>query len=42
LHRFEHNDFPLSWTFAGLAVLAFAVAELWPPANNDRSGTDRQ
>jgi hypothetical protein len=25
--RFEHRGFPLSWVFAGIAVLAFLVAE---------------
>jgi len=27
LGRFEHRGFPLSWTFAGIAVLAFLAAE---------------
>ena len=26
--RFEHKAFPLSWAFAGAAVLAFAATEL--------------
>ena len=25
--RFEHVGFPLSWTFAGLAILAFLMSE---------------
>jgi hypothetical protein len=28
LWRFEHSRFPLSWMFAGVAILAFLVAEL--------------
>jgi hypothetical protein len=31
LYRFEHTPFPLSWAFAGLAVLAFLAAELCGP-----------
>lgn len=27
MFRFEHTSFPLSWAFAGLAVLAFLAAE---------------
>lgn len=27
-HAVEHNDFPLSWVFAALAVVAFTVAEV--------------
>ena len=30
--RFEHTRFPLSWAFAGGAVLAFLAAELCHPA----------
>jgi len=30
--RFEHTGFPLSWAFAGVAVLAFLGAEFSQPA----------
>jgi hypothetical protein len=29
--RFEHRGFPLSWMFAGTAVLAFLAAEFCDP-----------
>jgi len=29
--RFEHTGFPLSWAFAGVAMLAFLAAELCSP-----------
>jgi hypothetical protein len=28
VHRFEHTSFPLSWAFAGIAMIAFMAAEL--------------
>lgn len=30
--RFEHRGFPLSWMFAGAAVIAFLVAEFGSPS----------
>lgn len=30
--RFEHTGFPLSWVFAGFAILAFLGAEFSQPA----------
>ena len=32
LYRFEHTRFPLSWAFAGIAVLAFIATEFCHPA----------
>ena len=32
-YRFEHTRFPLSWGFAGTAVLAFLAAELCHPSD---------
>lgn len=34
IFRFEHNRFPLSWGFAGLAVLAFLAAESCHPTES--------
>lgn len=31
IHRFEHTDFPLTWVFAGIALLSFLAAELCSP-----------
>lgn len=40
-YRFEHTPFPLSWAFAGLAVLAFLAAELCGPADfSEREAED--
>ena len=30
VYRFEHTSFPLSWALAGIAMIAFIVAELCP------------
>jgi threonine/homoserine/homoserine lactone efflux protein len=34
IYRFEHRHLPLSWTFAGVAVLAFLAAEIGDPAGS--------
>ena len=36
--RFEHRGFPLSWAFAGAAVLAFLCAEFSQSAYSRPSG----
>jgi len=33
LYRFEHTSFPLSWAFAGFAVLAYLGSEFCGPAD---------
>ena len=40
LFRFEHTAFPLSWAFAGLAVVAFLAAESCQPAESLTSETE--
>lgn len=34
VYHFEHTRLPLSWVFAGLAVLAFVAAEVCHPADS--------
>ena len=38
--RFEHTGFPLSWAFAGFAVLAFLGAEFSQPAFSRSGGAE--
>jgi hypothetical protein len=33
VYRFEHTRFPLSWAFAGVAVLVFVAAQLCLPSS---------
>ena len=38
--RFEHTGFPLSWAFAGFALLAFLGAEFNQPAFSRPGGAE--
>jgi len=38
--RFEHKAFPLSWAFAGAAVLAFLATELSQSVSSARSNLE--
>ena len=37
--RFEHRGFPLSWVFAGAAIIAFLAAEACHTAPSDTAKT---
>lgn len=40
VYQFEHRYFPLSWTLAGIAVLAFLAAEFCPLADSVSSAVE--